>query len=1023
VPLQKQPLNINFSQGLNLKPDPFQLPVGQFLALNNSVFTTAGRLTKRNGFANITSVPTAYNSTTLTTLNDNLIATGANLAAYSADTNQWINQGTIQPIQLNTLPLVRISTSQSCQDAAVASNGLVCTTFLDSSGNSFYVVSDSSTGQQVVKMTELPSGSSCSRVFVLGNYFIVTFLNGNDIQYIAIPLINPLNPRTAAVFQSNTNGSTSGYDGVVVGNNLYIAYGATSTSVRIGYLTSSLAASATSSIAASASNLMTVSNDSVRSRIFISFWDSSSTNAYSAAFNYSLVEVMAKTEILSGVPLAEMTSVSSAGVTAVFYETINDYGYDSGIRTDYLSSVTCTLPASGTGTGTVGTPTVIVRSVGLGSKAFTATNGITYMLAAYQSVNQSSYFLIDSLGNVYMRLAYSNGGGYSGNQVLSNVSNLNGEYYLAYLANDFLATANKGTNNPTGTPTSAIYTQTGVNLASFSLNTSQQYHSEIASVLNLTGGLMWQYDGVLPVENNFNVWPDSVEVSTATTGGSITAGTYYYQFCYEWTDNQGNLQRSAPSIPVTVTTTGNTSVNTIEVPTLRLTYKSYPQTASNGLSATNPVRIVGYRWSVAQQVYYQFTSLTSPILNNVGIDYVTITDDNTDADILGNVILYTTGGVIEDIAAPASIAMALFDNRLWLVDAEDQNLLWFSKQVIEDVPVEMSDLLTYYTAPTTSAQGSTGTTTAIYPMDDKLIIFKKDAAYYINGTGPDNTASNSQYPTTPIFITAAVGCAVPNSIVLTPQGLMFQSDKGIWLLGRDLSTNYIGAPVETYNSSTVLSALAIPGTTQVRFILDGGITLMYDYFFNQWATHSNILAISGTLYQGAHTYLNSNFQIFQESVGTFVDGSEPVLLSLTTSWINVAGLQGFERFYFGNLLGTYFTPFTLQCTLSYNYNPSATQAITVTPDNYTQPWGGENVWGAENYGSEQSIQSGSKANVFSARIFPSTQKCQSFQLSIQEVYDPSYGVPAGEGLTLSGLALTVGMKRGYRTQSAVKSFG
>ena len=564
--------------------------------------------------------------------------------------------------------------------------------------------------------------------------------------------------------------------------------------------------------------------------------------------------------------------------------------------------------------------------------------------------------------------------------------------------------------------------------------------TEIAGTLNLTGGMLWEYDGVKPVENNFQVWPENVEATWSATGGGIAAqpdgstntNAYFYVFTYEWTNNQGNLERSAPSIPVAVTTTGSgtTGEITLDVPTLRLTYKT----------GNNPVRIVGYRWSVAQPIYYQFTSITIPVINTSGAsaswtdgtntntsttydDYVEIIDTFPDSSILGNVILYTTGGVIEDIAPPAALTSALFDNRLWLVDAEDQNLLWYSKQVIENVPVEMSDLLTYYVAPTTSAQGSTGTVTALYPMDDKLIVFKKNAAYYINGTGPDNTGSNSQY-SQPIFITSAIGCTNPNSIALIPMGLMFQSDKGIWLLGRDLSTNYIGAGVEAYNNATILSATIIPGTTQVRFILDTGVTLMYDYFFNEWATHTNLNAISATLYQNQHTYLNKYGQVYQESPGSYLDGSNPVLMALTTAWINLAGVQGLERFYFANLLGVYYTPFKLNVTLNYNYNASASQAIVVSPDNYTPTWGSEAAWGTGNtWGSDQDGGTGSPANVFSARLFPQIQKCQSFQVMIQEVYDPSYGITAGEGLTLTGLQLTVGTKKGYRTQSAAKSFG
>src|ERR1700677_556451 len=136
----------------------------------------------------------------------------------------------------------------------------------------------------------------------------------------------------------------------------------------------------------------------------------------------------------------------------------------------------------------------------------------------------------------------------------------------------------------------------------------------------------------------------------------------------------------------------------------------------------------------------------------------------------------------------------------------------------------MSDLLTFYIAPNAGTTTSTGPMKCIFPMDDKLIIFKQNAMYYINGTGPDNTGANSQYSQA-IFITSTVGCANQNSIVFIPQGLMFQSDKGIWLLGRDLSTNYIGAPVENTNQYLITSATTIPGTTQVRFTLNNGTAL------------------------------------------------------------------------------------------------------------------------------------------------------------------------------------------------------
>src|SRR5208282_425628 len=102
-----------------------------------------------------------------------------------------------------------------------------------------------------------------------------------------------------------------------------------------------------------------------------------------------------------------------------------------------------------------------------------------------------------------------------------------------------------------------------------------------------------------------------------------------------------------------------------------------------------------------------------------------------------------------------------------------------------------------------------------------------------------------------------------------------------------------GARVETLTQDAIVqTALTIPGTTQVRFTMSSGITIMYDYFFDEWATFT-INGTSATLYQGLHTYVNSLGQVFQESPGTYLDATNPVLMSFTTSWISLAGIQGF----------------------------------------------------------------------------------------------------------------------------------
>jgi len=508
------------------------------------------------------------------------------------------------------------------------------------------------------------------------------------------------------------------------------------------------------------------------------------------------------------------------------------------------------------------------------------------------------------------------------------------------------------------------------------------------------------YDGGAPVEHGFLLYPEGITL-TPGGGGSMSAQQYYYQVTYEWTDAQGNLHRSAPSIPQEATL-GGSSV-TLIIPTLRVTQKK-------------EVRIVVYRWSVAQQAYYQVTSITAPLMNDPTVDSITYLDTQADSSILGNQLIYTTGGVIENVAAPACTHMCLFKSRLFLIDAEDENVIWFSKQVIEAVPVETSDLFTIFAAPSQGSQANTGGAKVLAALDDKLIVFKSQAAYYVTGSGPDNTGAQNDF-SDPVIISATVGCANPQSLVLIPNGLMFQSDKGIWLLGRDLSTTYIGSNVEKYNNIKIISAVNVSKDNQVRFSLADGTMLMYDYFYGLWGTFTNLPAESGTMFQNLHTYVDQFSRVFQESPGKYLDGSKPVLLSFKTGWFSLAGLQGLERAYFFQLLGRYITPHTLTVGIAINYINSVLQTVVIHPDNFTPNYGDA----PGPYGAEDTY--GGIPDPEQWRIFFETQKVESFQLTVSENYDASFGVQPGAGLTLSGINLVVGAKKSYTTTSSSRSTG
>lgn len=992
--LEKQGLNIPFGQGLDTKTDPNQVAAGKMLALSNVVFDNGGQLHKRNGFGLYAALPITTN-TVLSTHNQNLISTGKDLYAYNRATEQWSNRGTVQPVDINVTPLVRNAANKANPSSAVAANGLICTAYGDAGNNYYYQIIQN--GQIVKAETAMPANGFSPIVFLLGNNFCIVYVlfsGGNyNLKALTIPAATPLVAGTTTVLQATTLVNAIYWGATVANNTLYFAWADTgTTSVQVNYMTSALGIGTardtlhgTTQVSVTADTsgslpIIWVSTNDASNRIYTSAW----------AWNLAATALLAAVLVVTTTnPNTYLTNIATGNIATLFYST-----YTTS-TTLYIAKHTVTLA------GVASAATIIRRSVGVASTPFYLSSGVGYIFSLYTENDtsyQPTYFLLDFSGNIIARLAQANAsilqGGPAPVPVVDDV------VYFSYVLKDFITSINK-TNGGVQAP-GGLFSLNGISLAQITINASPQYSSEIGGSLHLTGGQLWQYDGTTPVEHGFHVYPEGVSLAKSNSTGTIANGTYYYICTYEWTDAAGNIHRSAPSLPKIMVLGGAEDTITVTIPTLRLTVKS-------------GVRLVTYRWSLAQPVYYMVSSISAPTLNDTTVDTVQFVDLLPDSSILGNTLLYTTGGVIENIAAPASSASTLFRNRLFLVDAEDRNTIWFSKTVLAATPVELSDLLTIFVAPTSGAQGSTGPITALSSMDDKLIIFKKDAIYYVTGTGPDATGANNDF-SEPVYISGTAGCANQKSIVQTPQGLMFQSDKGIWLLGRDLSTSYIGAPMEAYNGVQVTSALTIPATNQVRFTLENNSTLVYDYYFQQWATFSNLASVSGCLFGDMHTLLNSFGQVLRETPGVYLDNSTPVCISFTTAWLKLTNLQGFQRAYFFYFLGNYASPHKLNISMAYDYNPAITQSSTYTPPNRISVYGADTLYGSDTYG-------GSGSSVEQFRVFLTQQRCQAVAITVQEQYDSTKGAAAGAGLSLSGINFVVGAKKGFPVLPAKQSIG
>jgi hypothetical protein len=139
-------------------------------------------------------------------------------------------------------------------------------------------------------------------------------------------------------------------------------------------------------------------------------------------------------------------------------------------------------------------------------------------------------------------------------------------------------------------------------------------------------------------------------------------------------------------------------------------------------------------------------------------------------------------------------------------------------------------------------------------------------------------------------------------------------------------------------------------------------------------------------------------------------------MAFTTGPIRLGALQGYQRAFFFYLLGDYISPHKLAWFVNYDYNVAPSHGGIISPNNYSPPYGQPSPYGQGNpYGGP-----GISENW---RIFLNYQRCQAFGITIQEIYDPSFGVPAGGGLTLSGINAVCAFKSPFRTIPAAQSVG
>ena len=520
-------------------------------------------------------------------------------------------------------------------------------------------------------------------------------------------------------------------------------------------------------------------------------------------------------------------------------------------------------------------------------------------------------------------------------------------------------------------------------------------------VIYTNGSIMHAIDGVQQVENNFLMFNELTTIGPLNSTGSIAPGTYSYRIYPEWVNSLGQREQGTMAADLQITI--GAPNNTVQI-TGGVNFLS--QTLRNTSFATGVANLAIYRTQNNGTVFYRVSSAdpADATLALNGFATGAFQDGLTDAQIATREIDYRAGGVLDNLPPPPCTVLCAGNSRLFCAGFEDPNLIWASKQFSTGEPVAWNDALTIV-VPT-----GDGPISALAVLNDELIVFRRNAIYTIGGDGPNNLGVLGQFDP-PRIVSQAIGCSNPRSIVRIAEGIVFQSQRGIYLLGNDRALTYIGADVEAYNSETITSAVALEDRGEIRF-LSANRCLVLDLLQQQWAVWT-IHGTSATLHNGAYVYMAGDGDVRREVDGFFLDDVATYSMVIETPWMHLAGVQGIQRVRRALFLGDYHGSHKPLLSFAYNYEPFYQDR---------QTWDPGAVVGAQLLGGNGGLLGSGKTfggndasgrvstNVYQFRAFPARPRCMAIKIRIEDM--ASAGVALGEGYSLSEIALEVALRPG-----------
>lgn len=498
----------------------------------------------------------------------------------------------------------------------------------------------------------------------------------------------------------------------------------------------------------------------------------------------------------------------------------------------------------------------------------------------------------------------------------------------------------------------------------------------------LDGACPLVYDGVNIFEEGFNTPPVAVVSSISGSGGSLSIGDV--QTCMTWVyfDANGDRHESLPSEPTTSTVTASDIINFTVAPCL-LTAKWEKPTNSSSVTKAPNVYLQVYRTVSGGSIFYR-----DSMFHHTLITGATAGQYIDDAELISGDTLPSTGNVLPTDPSNHSLCSTVHQGRVFYATSDK---IYFSREITAGIAPEFSELL-YRIVPK-----GLGTVCSLASMDDKVVIIGTAGLGVIFGSGPTATGDGDNYSAIAGMPLSAPGLANSPFSLATDVGVWYPSSRGPRLLDRGLrlAVNQAGVELgsEISDRTSTLSAHKCGGIAAYKSLIVFGysVPIVFDTQFRQWSeftvtAYSAVMADSTLFFHTTNSVLKYDDTLFTDSGSAFE-------MYMETGWLQLAGIQGFQRVTHLQVLGR-------------------TNADTTTQQRIR-------LYTATDYGA--------LAQVVSTDLTPATggmlqfehhlptQKCQALKIGI-------YNRPTSDAtdrLRIVNLSLRVGVKAGkYKLPSS-----